>query len=373
MRKLKRAAFTLWSKCNGSCGYCYNKDRKQKQLQLHDREKISVSEFEKILNQAVALGLEDIQISGGEPLLEPEEVIEMVKLSKDSGVHIGIFTNGSLLNQDIIERLYNIQLDWIRIGIGGYDFKTHSLERGGTPERFDNIVKAIKASINRGLKTRLFVPITKNTFPFIEKTCDFIAKEFHGLDHVVFDSYIPNGVPEKDRKFQMSPEEHYTAIGSLLKARRKHKIKIIPYYGCFEFLSSEWNGENVLKSPCGKERLAFLSNGDITPCLCTLDVLGNFREKDFNLKEIVDNLSYFAHYDYSSHAPCSDCSKYDLCRDAWCPSLTVNARGNYNRPPATCPAVREYEALLQDGISKKIAIRESLKHNLKGDQNEGLS
>lgn len=367
MGKLKKAAFTLWSRCNGSCGYCYNKDREQEELQLCDKEGISVNEFKSILNQAIPLGLEDIQLSGGEPLLEPGKVLEMIRSAKKLGVHIGVFTNGSLLTPELINQFYDANLDWIRIGIGGYDFETHSLERGGTPERFKTIVSGIKGSIDRGLKTRLFFPIIKRTHPFIERTCDFIAEEFPGIDHIVFDSYIPNGVPKKDKKYQMSPGEHFTAIDSLQRARKKHtgNVKIIPYYGCFEFLSPEWNKEDVLKSPCGKERLAFLSNGDITPCLCTLDVLGNFRSEGFDLKRIVDNLPHPAHYDYSNQAPCTDCNKYDLCHEAWCPSLTINARGNYLESPATCPAVRLYETLSQDGTSHNDSIKSALKHNLK--------
>lgn len=367
MGKLKKLAFTLWSRCNGSCGYCFNKERAQEELQLNPQQEITIPEFKSIIDQAIPLGLEEIELSGGEPLLEPETVLKMIKLAKSKGVHTGIFTNGSLLTPEITDRLYDSKLDWIRISLGGYDFRTHSLERGGTPQRFDTIISGIKASIGKGIKTRLFVPITKNTFSFIEKTCDFIANEFPGLEHVVFDSYIPNGVPEKDRKFQMSSEQHSFAIDSLLKSKKKHegKVKIIPFYGCFEFLSPEWHGEEVLKSPCGKERLAFLSNGDVTPCLCTLDVLENFRQENFDLRSIVERMPHPSHYDFSSYAPCSDCNKYELCHDSWCPSLTINGHGNYDAPPSTCPAVRTYESLFKEGTQKDEARKIALKHNRK--------
>ncbi|MBI2129359.1 radical SAM protein [Candidatus Woesearchaeota archaeon] len=368
MAKLKRAAFTLWSKCNGSCGYCFNRERKQDELQLRDSQSISLNEFQGILREAKFLGLEDIELSGGEPFLHPKIVLDMVKYAGNNEILAGIFTNGTLLNGEILNSLSDVGVAWLRFSLGGYDFKTHSLERKGTPKMFENVINAVNYSIQKGIKTRLFVPITQRTFPFIERTSDFIAEQFPGLEHVAFDCYIPNGVPEKDKRFLMSPEQHYAAIDSLLKSRRKHegKLKVIPYYGCFEFLSPEWAGEEVLKSQCGKERLAFLANGDVTPCLCTLDVLGNFREEGFNLKKIVETMPHPEHYDFSSYAPCSSCNKYQICHDSWCPSLTVNGRGNYQATPSTCPAVRKFESSVKDGITPEEAIKQALeRHNLR--------
>jgi len=366
MPKISRIAFTLWSKCNGNCGYCFNKVRKQNAFQLQDNQCITFNEFKEILKQAIPFGLSEIELSGGEPFLFPDLIFAMIKYANSFGIKTGIFSNGTLLNEKIIDKLFALKLAYLRIGLGGYDFASHSLERKGTREMFENAVNAIKYSIKKGINTRIFFPVTKKTFSFIEKMIDFVAKEFQGIEHIVFDFYIPNGVPLTDNEFLLSPEQHFFAIDSLLKLQKKYSVlKIIPYYGCFEFLSSEWNNEPVLKSPCGKERLAFLSNGNVTPCLCTLDVLGNFREKNFNLKKIADSLPHPSHYDFSFYAPCSSCNKYQVCHDSWCPSLTINGQGTYSATPSTCPSVRKYFLLIKQGFNSKLAVKQSLgRHNL---------
>ena len=92
---LRRMGFAITYKCDGNCSYCFTKPDKAFGGNRVLKE-FSKGEFEGILRQAIPLGLEEVQLSGGEPLLK-EDRCDFVKIAKRLGVKVGIFTNGSFL------------------------------------------------------------------------------------------------------------------------------------------------------------------------------------------------------------------------------------------------------------------------------------
>lgn len=83
MEKLERLAFTLWSKCNGKCGYCFNKGRQEGTPILSHKDEIELEKFLVILQQAIPLGLKVVELSGGEPFLQPDKTIRMAHEAKN--------------------------------------------------------------------------------------------------------------------------------------------------------------------------------------------------------------------------------------------------------------------------------------------------
>jgi molybdenum cofactor biosynthesis enzyme MoaA len=57
--------------------------------------------IKKALNDAYDLGLEDILIGGGEPLLVKDLVIDIIKHAKNLGVIVRVETNGLLIDSDL--------------------------------------------------------------------------------------------------------------------------------------------------------------------------------------------------------------------------------------------------------------------------------
>ena len=359
--KINRVSFTVTSLCNGRCTFCFNRMRSIQEALLHDDESISLGEYESIIIQALLLGLEQIELSGGEVLLNVKKTLSMIKFAKENGVRIGIFTNGTLLSTETIKKLKNSKIDFVRIGICG-DEKTHAIERKTTPKEFKAIYDGIKKCIEEGLTTRLFVTVTKNTAPYINKTLDFLAENFAGAEHCMVDFYIQSGIKAKDEQFLMAPEQYIKTIDTLCKKIREHKnkLKIIPFYGTFPFLSKEYQGEEIAHSECGKTRVAVLPKGRVFPCLCTQDLIGDLNKE--KLEDIAKKLPC-PEYDYSKYAPCCKCMHYKICHDSACPSLTFNQRHNYLGPPTNCPIVIKYEELTQQGNPEKEALTKAWELN----------
>ncbi len=355
---LRRIGFTITYSCDGNCTYCFAKPQHSQK-----ESEISLAEFEDILKQALPLGLEEVQLSGGEPLLK-KDVPDFVRAAKAAGIRVGLFTNASMLDKKTAVKLKKIGLDWLRISLGGST--PEMSQRAGrlfdTKERFARILENIRLCA-RHLSVGVFTPVTKNNCLDIRKTAVLAGNL--GVKYIIFCNYILLG-NSQDSLNMMSIEEHYKAIEEIIAARREQKgnLNVYAYFGFFEYLSPNWNESDVvLKAPCGRERLAFDANGAVKTCLCTVHALDYFRRKGFSLKELWEKHPLLLSLrKKQKFEPCLHCKRSSICQP--CSTPIINLSNEINKPPPQCPAVREY-ASFRGSMSKKDALRRALRHNLK--------
>jgi len=89
--------------CPLRCLYCHNPDTwnmNDKKYELAPEE--AFEEVKKVKNFIRNGG---ITISGGEPLLQPQFIIELFKMCKNEGLHTAIDTSGYILNDKVKEVL----------------------------------------------------------------------------------------------------------------------------------------------------------------------------------------------------------------------------------------------------------------------------
>lgn len=91
---------TLTYRCNATCGHCYNASGPKRAAEC-----LGWSHAGDHLTDWIRLGVSDVGLSGGEPFLYPELVIEMVARLKALGVpHVSPFTNGFWGGDEIVAR-----------------------------------------------------------------------------------------------------------------------------------------------------------------------------------------------------------------------------------------------------------------------------
>lgn len=104
--------------CNFKCIYCIHSTDKKQKLQKHI---LSASLFEKFVNDFKKFGrnLKTITFSGiGEPMLNPD-IYKIINMSKEISDKVVLITNGSLINEETVEKLTSTKLDTIRISLQG--------------------------------------------------------------------------------------------------------------------------------------------------------------------------------------------------------------------------------------------------------------
>lgn len=95
-------------KCNLSCVYCNEYDTYSKPVALEI--------MKQRIDHLVKLGLSALVFSGGEPLLHPD-LDQIISHARQSGLLVGLITNGYLLVPERIKRLNQAGLDYMQISI----------------------------------------------------------------------------------------------------------------------------------------------------------------------------------------------------------------------------------------------------------------
>lgn len=156
--------------CNFCCLNCYAADNARPDERLLDWDEMKIA-----LNKAIALGVRQIDILGGEPLTyrSLEKFIEYFKNKVKNGF-CGVVSNGSLITKIRAKSLLNSGLDQVSVSLDGTTAKINDLNRGkGT---FNQALAGIENTVNVGIPLTIAYTITPfntsdtpNLFSFAQK------------------------------------------------------------------------------------------------------------------------------------------------------------------------------------------------------------
>ena len=115
------------NKCNLKCRFCWLRDFDSGTLNF---DEISHKKYMKIIEEADDLGVREIEITGGgEPMMR-KDMIKIIESIKKHGMKGRLITNGTLLNETIIEKLIAISWDEIVISLDAPDMRINDYLRG---------------------------------------------------------------------------------------------------------------------------------------------------------------------------------------------------------------------------------------------------
>lgn len=162
-------AFEISPECNMSCKMCYAKLTKD-QMSKTGRKR-TVEEWLDLARQAKEEGLLYILITGGEPFLQPDFKKLYFGLKK-MGFVISINSNGTLINEDIIDWLSKDPPSRINITLYGSSNKTYK-KLCNNPKGFDQVTKAIILLKNANIDVRLNASMTPENIDDIDEMYSF--------------------------------------------------------------------------------------------------------------------------------------------------------------------------------------------------------
>jgi len=105
-----RVMFELTYRCNFRCRHCYVPQSYRKYNELETKEVFS------ILDQLKDIGCFYLGFTGGEPFIR-EDIIEILWYAKRCGFELIIYTNGSLINEEIAGQLQRLRPNKVDITI----------------------------------------------------------------------------------------------------------------------------------------------------------------------------------------------------------------------------------------------------------------
>ncbi|SKC46091.1 pyruvate formate lyase activating enzyme [Maledivibacter halophilus] len=180
---------TFFQGCKLRCGYCHNPDT----WNLNEGKEVSAKELlQKALKFKTYFQKSEggITCSGGEPLLQPEFLMEFLALCKKNGLHTAIDTAGFGKGQyeEILKYTDLVILDIKHVDKRGYKELT-----GGNIEAFWDFVNILKSTDTRIWIRHVVVPGITDGEKHIQKLKNII-KQFENVDKIELLPYHTLGV-----------------------------------------------------------------------------------------------------------------------------------------------------------------------------------
>ena len=119
----KEVIFEVTSSCNFSCSRCFNINSFAKVNRKIPN--IPINTIKKIVNSCAEAGVNQIRITGGEPLLR-EDLFEIFDFIRSKNISIWLNSNASLITKTNIKTLEQF-VDNILVSINGHDEKSEML------------------------------------------------------------------------------------------------------------------------------------------------------------------------------------------------------------------------------------------------------
>lgn len=161
--------WNLVRRCNLTCKHCYTTSA--------DRDfpgELDTGEIIEVMRDLRAFGVPVLILSGGEPLLRPD-IFEITAQAKQLGFYVGLSSNGTLIDESIIERIAAADYDYVGISIDGIR-DTHDAFRrkAGAFDAALNGVRLCKAS---GIKVGLRFTVTEHNAEELPRLVELMREE----------------------------------------------------------------------------------------------------------------------------------------------------------------------------------------------------
>jgi len=175
------------------------------------------------------LGVKSIMYAGeGEPLLH-KDMAEIISHTKNSGIDVGLTTNGVLLNKELIDCTL-ADISWIKVSINGATKKTYSKIHRSRQEDFDKVIEnmsyAVKMRFKKGLKCVLgmqLLLLPENSGEV--KALAALAKKI-GLDYLVVKPYSQHPL-SKTTKYKHIKYDKYLKLAGELRVFNTDKFNVV--------------------------------------------------------------------------------------------------------------------------------------------------
>lgn len=221
--------------CNLKCVHCYHPHHKNEGA-------ISLDDWKAILLQYKKLILKMkyrpwVAICGGEPLVSPNLMPILNFIKKDiPGSTIIILTNGTLINEKIIEQLKSFDKIQFQVSLDGPDALRHDSIRGSG--NFDRALNGIDLLQKNGFKVNVLSVLSQRTNLWME---DFfkLAKEkkFNSMNFVRFVSEgFGRSLLNNNQDKPLLGLELRSAYQNLIRFITKHQVKSATQGPLFELL-----------------------------------------------------------------------------------------------------------------------------------------
>lgn len=156
---LQQIYFYITQGCNLSCRHCWISPGIE--TSRSQNAALSVSAFEKVIEEAKPLGLKSVKITGGEPLLNTN-ILDMLNIVSRERLGLVLETNATLCRPEHATAIKSAcQKPFVTVSLDGADATTHDYIRG-VPGSYDSALRGIAHLVNEGIKPQIIFTVMRH-------------------------------------------------------------------------------------------------------------------------------------------------------------------------------------------------------------------
>lgn len=298
--------FELTSACNHKCIHCYNYWREPGSPTAVMKRDV----LHRLFDNMIACDMQNLVLTGGEPLLYPELLYETMDLARKANIGFSLNTNVSLLTDEIAEELKK-RSAFLLTSFLSHDPKTfdYIVSREGA---FDKVVSGIQTAMKHGLGITANMVVMKTNAGHVFETGRFLKSL--GINKFSATKVSPATQTKKFESLKLSHQELRAMYDALLSLRDEEGMDVdtlTPCPTCF-FDDIGRFGNSIVKRSCsaGKTMGAIGVDGSVRACPQSDIVYGNALTE--SLYDIWPRLKGWRDGSMLPHV-CQDCELLQMC------------------------------------------------------------
>jgi GTP 3',8-cyclase len=279
--------------CNHRCVFCaYD-------FIGYPNRKLDCKKFLAFIDEARDVGVKSILFAGeGEPLLHPD-IEEFITSSKNSGIDVGLFTNGQLLREELAESILPF-LTFVRFSFNGGTKENYADIHKVKPAIFERVVANIKKASEIKERESLDVDIGVQ-YVLLPENVDYLLKAVKTLKDTGIDYFAIKPFVQQShlQSYRIGEQLDLNRIEDILNEAESFSSENFMVIARRE--SFDGYGKRTYKHCYGTSFVSVLNSaGDIATCLPYWDkegfVFGNIYKhtfKDIWIGEKRENIKHY--------------------------------------------------------------------------------
>jgi radical SAM protein with 4Fe4S-binding SPASM domain len=315
-------SWLITNQCNLQCSHCGNTSRAKSENELGKEECL------RFIDECAKLNVFVLNISGGEPFMR-KDWFEILSYARKKYIEIGITTNGTLITEDIVKKIKELEPFNVHISLDGIG-KVHD-EFRNKKGVYDSVLKTIALFKKHKIPFGLTTSITKKNFSDLDNVKDFIKENRINSWNLYY--ALPVGCLKQADA--VSQGEFYQFAKKIVQFKEELKditnISVgdsMGYFGSLKVRDSIWTGCGAGVCGCAMD-----AEGNIKGCPIQHDRFneGNIRNK--SLRDIWLDKNAFKYnrkiQKLSKH--CRTCRHSRICKGGCKSSMFAQDTGfHYN-------------------------------------------
>lgn len=275
-KQIDSVILAITRRCKYNCKYCYESPH------LSEEESVSIERWKEVIRELQKIGVSVIVLSGGEPMLRFESLLEILEAADPDLSDFHVHTSGYGVNRERAMALKAMGLTAAGIALEDFNPRRHDRYKGydGAHRKALQAIKYFREAgvfpyVNLCLRKDLIRPGALWKYFDYVKNLDHSVGVISLLEPKPCGRYIPGNGNSSDL---LSAEERKMVTEFFIEANRSKKYKDYPYIAYMQYF------EKPERFGClmgGLSHFYINSSGDIQPCVFLPVSFGNIMEENF--------------------------------------------------------------------------------------------